>query len=234
MKKLFFAFIAVVALVCGCNKTERFKVELNLDNADHQTVYFGKDVDGVYVRIDTAVIVDKKAVFHADAGDPQTAYLIKFSETEPCGAFSFFTENHDMTITGDGNEIQYWVAKGCPAQDELNAFHQSMLPYEEEMMALFSEEQMAYMAGDTVRSAELSDQVMTKMDEYHGSFLRYIKNHPDSFVAHFLFDQIKDDPSYHIRDLQETFDYLTTETVYSKRVKAYLKEQSKIKWNKVE
>ena len=218
--------MAALLFFSGCNKTKQFTVTLNLDNADQKTVYLCKDVDGKEVCIDTAVFAGNQAVFKADFDDPQTCYIIKFDPAEHCEIFQFFTENQNTVITGDKEAREKWVAKGCAVMDDYNAFRQELLPMEESMMALFGESQEAYMSGDTVKAAELFAQVNAAMEDYNNYHFDYYKNHPDTYLTHFLVLHDVDELGYEkVKELVEGF---TTESMYSKRINDYLDQQAKV------
>jgi len=218
--------MAALLFFSGCNKTKQFTVTLNLDNADQKTVYLCKDVEGKEVCIDTAVFAGNQAVFKADFDDPQTCYIIKFDPAERCEIFQFFTENQNTVITGDKEAREKWEAKGCAIMDDYNAYRQELLPMEESMMALFSESQEAYMSGDTVKAAELFAQVNTAMEDYQNYRFDYYKNHPDTYLTHFLVLQDVDELGY--EKVKELADGFTTESVYSKRINDYLAQQAKV------
>lgn len=77
MKKVLFALFAAILVLCSCNHSKQFKVTLNLDNADDQTVYLCKNIeDNIDAVIDSAVISGKTAVLTVPNDDPQTLYLI--------------------------------------------------------------------------------------------------------------------------------------------------------------
>ena len=218
--------MAALFFLSGCNKTKQFTVTLNLDNADQKTVYLFKDVDGKEVCIDTAVFAGQQTVLKADFADPQTCYFIKFDPSERCGVFPFFTENQNSIISGDKEDAQNWMVKGCPTMDAYNAFRQELLPMEESMMATFSEAQEAFMAGDTVKSAELQAQVEAAMEDYQNYRLDYIRNHGDNYMAHFMLLQDKDEFDYEaVKEVAQSF---TTESVYSKRLNDFITEHAKV------
>lgn len=226
MKKLLFTLIAAVLVLSGCNKSEQFKVKLDLDNADQQTVYLYKVVDGTGVCIDSAVFAGKNAVLKADFDDPQTTYRIQFDKGENCDVFPFFTENQNTTITGDRDNMMHWKVKGCPFMDEWTVYRESLMPMEDEIMDLFNDSNDAYMEGDTVKAAEIYQQVEAKMDEYTNFRLDYIRNHSDSFLAHVLLDQSKEE--FEFEDVKEIYESFTTESVYSLRVKEYVEQNERV------
>lgn len=217
-----------VLFLSGCDKSNQFKVTLNLDNADQKNVYLCKDVDGKEVCIDTAVFAGKTAVLKADFDDPQTCYFIKFDPAEKCEVFPFFTENQNTLITGDKEAREKWTVKGCATMDAYNAYRDEFLPMEESMMALFNESQDAYMSGDTVKAAELYAQVETAMKDYKNYRFDYLKNHPDTYLTHFMVLQEVDGFDFGYEEVKELAEGFTTESVYSKRINDYLAEQAKV------
>ena len=225
MKKILFTLITVALFLSSCNKADQFKVTLNLSNADQQTVYLCKDVDGADVLIDSAVFAGDQAVLKAGYDDPQTCYVIKFEPSQDCGKFQFFTENQNTTITGDKDAIEQWEVKGCATMDDYNAYRQEMLSMEASMMALFNESQEAYISGDTVKAAEIFAQVNAAMEDYQNYRFDYLKNHADSYLTHFLVLQGVDEFGYEkVKELAESF---TAESVYRNRINDYLAEQAK-------
>ena len=62
MNKNLFIILAAMLFFFGCNKSNQFKVTLNIDDADNQSVYLFKNVDGKSVCIDSAVFAGKNAV----------------------------------------------------------------------------------------------------------------------------------------------------------------------------
>ena len=218
--------MAVLFFLSGCNKAKQFTVTLNLDNADQKNVYLCKDVDGKEVCLDTAVFAGNTAELKADFDNPQTCYFIKFDPAERCEVFPFFTENQNTVITGDKEAREKWMAKGCAIMDDYNAYRQELLPMEESMMALFNESQEAYMSGDTVKASELFAQVNAAMEDYNNYRFDYFKNHPDTYLTHFMVLREVDDLGYEkVKELVEGF---TTESMYSKRLNDYLAQQAKI------
>lgn len=226
MKKLLFTLIAAVLILGGCNKSEQFKVNLNLDNADQQTVYLYKVVDGTGVCIDSAVFKGNNAVLTADFDEPQTTYRIQFDKTPNCDQFPFFTENQNTTISGDRENMMHWTVKGCPIMDEWTAYRESLMPLEDEIMAIFEETNDLYMAGDTVQAAEVYSQFEAKMADYTNYCLDYIRNHSDSFLSHVLLDQSKEE--FEIEDVKEVYEKFTFESVYSKSVKDYIEMNERV------
>lgn len=226
MKKQFLTFIAAALLICGCDKTKQFKVNLNLDNADNQTVYLYKDADVKHVLVDSAVIVGNTAELKADFDDPQTCYIIKFnkSEYEACGDnYEFFTENQNTSITGEYGDMPHWTVTGCPTMNAFNAYHQeSLKKYEDPIMALCAEMIEAGKVDDTLKVAELNEQLMPLYEAYINNEIEFVRSHSNDYIGHYMLCLIKEELEPEM--VRELVDGFTTESVYSKKVKDYLQE----------
>lgn len=221
MKKLIFTFIAATLIFNGCNLSKSFKVTVNLDNAENQTVYLCVTDDGRDRCIDSAVIVDKTAVMTADVFDPESIYSIKFNKNDKCGIFPFFTENQNTTITGDRNDMQHWTVKGCPAMEILSAHHEkSMKLYEEPIMALSTEMNEACLAEDSLKIAEIDSQLKPLTEAYFNYQADFIRNHSDSFVGHYMLDQFKEDFDFEL--VKELFFGLTGDSMYRNLVMRFI------------
>lgn len=223
MKKLFLILIVATLVFCGCNRSNPFKVTLNLDNAEGQTAYLCKTVENNDVCIDSAVIMDKTAVFTVDPNDPQITYIIKFNKKEKCNVYPFFTENQNTTITGDCNDMPHWNVKGCPTMDVLMAYHEeTMKQYEEPIMAYFNKMNELAMNNDTVVSFEMDEQLQTLMEAYHNHQVEFIRSHSDSYLGHYMLDLCKYD--FDIEVVKDLSNGFTNESVYSKNVKDYIEK----------
>ena len=230
MKKLLLSIVAALFILSGCNKTKQFKVTVNLDNADGQTVYLAKVVDGKDVIMDSAVIEGKTAVLKADYDDPQRYYYIEFTQNAQCDAFPFFTENQNTTITGESmDEMQYWVAKGCATMDLYNSFNDITRPMGEPLDAIIKEMEQAYANDDTIKGKELYLQGMEMMEQYIADYnevlAEFVKNHSDSYLSHYLLNKAKDDMDFAL--LKELANGFTTESVYRNELDEYISTNEK-------
>lgn len=232
MKKLILSLLAALIICSGCN-SKQFQVTLNFENAaeDEQKVYLLKIVDNKEVVIDSALFVGEKVVLTAPNDDPQTAYYLVFEKSDKCGVFPFFTENQNTTISGHLEDYPDWTVKGCPVMDEWAAYRESLMSMEEQMKALYNEWMMAvYMQGDTIRAAEIEEAFNIQMEEYNNKSLDYIRNHPDSYLAHFILDQEKEGLDFEV--VKEIASGFTTESMYSKKIKDYIETTERVQIGK--
>ena len=222
MKKILFILIVAMLVLCGCNNPKHFKVTLNLDNTDGQTVYLCKNInDTSDTVIDSAVISGKRAVLTSPNDDPQTLYLIKFDKNDRCGVFTFFTENQNTTITGDRDDMPHWTVKGCPSMDVLMAFHEeAMKLYEEPILSAYMEMEAAGLTGDTVKVAEIDAQVQPLVKDYYSYQIDFIRNHSDSYLGHYMLDLIREEIDFEL--VKELAAGFTTDSVYRQNVQKFI------------
>ena len=165
--------ILLCALALGlfaCNttpKTETFKVNVNLANADGKTVYLQKDGQ----VLDSAVIANWDAVFNTPVCDDIEMYgLMLQGWRRP---FAFFTDNVDVTLEGDAQNPNAIVVKGSESQDRLNAFTQSYNELEEKLES------------DSTMSQADKDEIL-KMHCFD-----YVWENPKDPVAHYVMYRYK-------------------------------------------
>ena len=90
MKKHILFLLAAVFVMTACNQQKTFKVNVSLANGNEKTVYLQKFVDNVPVTIDSAVIMDEKAVLTAPIDNPQILYALKVKDKR--GSMPFFAD----------------------------------------------------------------------------------------------------------------------------------------------
>ena len=221
MKKTI-AFVAALLVMFGCNNHKQFKVTLNFDNAEGQTVYLCKYIDdNTDEVVDSAVVSNKTAVLTASNDDPQTLYLLKFNRNDRCGICPFFTENQNTTITGNRDDMPHWTVKGCAAMDTLMAFHEeAMRLYEEPIFSAYMEIEVAGEAGDTTKVEEINERVQPLIKEYYNYQVDFIRKHSDSYLGHYMLDQTKNEIDFEL--VKELAAGFTNESVFSQNVRKFI------------
>ena len=221
MKKILFhsAIVCTILLLfSGCNQSKKFQVTLNFENADGRTLFLCKTVEGTDVVVDSVVVSGNQAVMSVPFDDPQTLYIIKFDKNASCEIFPFFTENQNTTISGDGNDMPHWTISSCSAMNELSAFHEkSAKLYENQIMAIYAE--MAQ--SDSAKVEELNAQVQPIIKEYFDYQVDFIKSHSDSYIGHFMLDQMKRELDFEL--VKELAAGFTNESAFSKSVQEFIK-----------
>ncbi len=220
MKKLFFysAIVCTILLLfSGCKQSKKFQVTLNFENADGRILFLSKTVEGTDVVVDSVVVSGNQAVLSVPFDVPQRLYIIKFDKNANCEIFPFFTENQNTTISGSIDDMPHWTISGCPAMNELSAFHEkSAKLYEGRIMAVYAE--MAQ--SDSAKVEELNAQVQPIIKEYFDYQVDFIKSHSDSHIGHFMLDQMKQELDFEL--VKELAAGFTNESAFSKSVQEFI------------
>ena len=148
-------------------KTETFKINVNLANADGQTVYLQKDGQ----TIDSATIANWDAVFETPVCKDNEMYGLMLKGWRR--AFPFFTDNNEVTLEGDAQTPNLIVVKGSASQDRLNAFTQSYIDLETKLEA------------DSTMAQADKDEIL-KMHCFD-----YVWDNPTDPVAHYVMYRYK-------------------------------------------
>ena len=167
-KNLLFGLLAIGLFACTSKpKTETFNINVNLANADGQTVYLQKDGQ----TLDSAVIANWDAVFETPVCNDNEMYgLMLKGWRRP---FQFFTDNTDVTVEGDAQNPNLIVVKGSESQDRLIAFTKS---YNELEAKLEADSTMAQADAEEVLKMHCFD---------------YIWENPTDPVAHYVMYRYK-------------------------------------------
>ena len=167
-KLILLGAIALGLFACTSTpKTETFKVNVNLANADGQTVYLQKDGQ----MLDSAVIENWDAVFETPVCDDNEMYSIMLKGWRR--PFPFFTDNVNVTLEGDAQNPNAILVKGSESQDRLMAFTESYNELEAKLEA------------DSTMSQADADEIL-KMHCFD-----FVWENPTDPVAHYVMYRYK-------------------------------------------
>ena len=166
-KNILIAMLALGLFACTQKtETETFKINVNLANADGKTVYLQKDGQ----VLDSATIENWDAAFETPVcADNEMYGLMLKGWRRP---FSFFTDNHDVTLEGDAQNPNAIVVKGSETQARLDAFTQGYNELEEKLEA------------DSTNQADAEE--ILKMHCFD-----YVWDNPTDPVAHYVLYRYK-------------------------------------------
>lgn len=169
MKTKTFLWAAMILMMAACtsHKEPQFNIQVNLANADGQTVYLQKDGQ----VLDSAVIQNWDAAFKTPVCSDNEMYAIMLKKWRR--PFSFFTDNKDIRLEGDAQNPNAIVVKGSETQDRLVAFNESYYALESKLEA-----------DSTVNPAD--GEEMLKMHCFD-----YVWENPKDPVAHYVLYRYK-------------------------------------------
>ena len=167
-RNLLIGLMALGLFACTSkSKTETFKINVNLANADGKTVYLQKDGQ----TLDSATIANWDAVFETPVCKDNEMYNVMLKGWRR--AFPFFTDNNDVTIEGDAQNPNAIVMKGSASQDRLMAFTESYNALEAKLEA------------DSTMTQADKDEIL-KMHCFD-----YVWENPTDPVAHYVMYRYK-------------------------------------------
>ena len=225
MKKYLLSLLALALCLSACNqKGNNFKVNVSLKNGNDRTVYLQKFVDNAPVIIDSAIIANETAVLTASTDNPQVLYALKVKGMR--GSMPFFADNKDVAIVGDINNPKDVEIMASETQKELDAYNKQLNEYDVQIRDLYAVMQQAFSDNDSIKMDSLN-KVGTALMEQQDNFRDdYIKAHPDSFVTHYILEQVKQD--YPLDQLKEMMAGFTTKSIYSEKLNDYIAKQERL------
>ena len=225
MKKHLFLLFALALSLTACNeKAKNFTVNVSLKNGNDQTVYLQKYVDNAPVVIDSAVIANEMAVLTAKIDDPQILYSLKIKGRR--GYLPFFTDNQNMTLVGDLNNMNDALMTGSETQAEWNAYEKTQNKFNDQIQELYAVMQQAFADNDSIKMDSLNTVGTALMEQQDNYRDKYIITHSDSFLAHYILDESKQD--YDLATLKELVAGFTTESIYSRDLNDYIAKQERL------
>jgi len=138
----------------------------------------------------------------------------------------FFADNKDVAIVGDINNPKDVEIMASETQKELDAYNKQLNEYDVQIRDLYAVMQQAFSDNDSIKMDSLN-KVGTALMEQQDNFRDdYIKAHPDSFVTHYILEQVKQD--YPLDQLKEMMAGFTTKSIYSEKLNDYIAKQERL------
>lgn len=185
MKK-FFVLVLALALF-SCTQKEGFKINVNLDGAQGKVI-LEDNIEGEWIPIDTADVVDGVAVLESEVAMPSAYYLSLAGQRAKA---LIFVENANMTVTGKADSINQVKVTGSATHDEFEALNSKIQGVSKKYMALYQESRAAIAQGDTAKGRVLMDEVNELYESVGVMQEDFVKENPASYVTPFLLSRLK-------------------------------------------
>lgn len=180
--KLLTLAIASMALF-SCNKTT-FKINVDLQNAEEKMVYLNKMVNKGFIKIDSTYIVNGKANFIVEKGNPTTYYSINIKNVRY--PINFFSENKDIYIVGDINDNRNISVTGSNAQQLIDEYNIENAKFYNQLKELTEKYKIASQNNDTEAMETINNQynqIENNQLNYQSLFLTKNSN---NFIAPYI------------------------------------------------
>lgn len=218
--KIRFITVALATLALfSCNK-ENFKVNVELQNADGKMIYLQKLDGDRMVNIDSATIENNTVVFDVNNDDPTMYYAVRLADNRY--PINFFSENSDVVIKGDVNDMENISITASKAQQLINEYNAELANYDAPFADIMERYRAAANNNDEAALEKIGDEY-DQLSENQNNYIKlFITKNSKSFVAPFLVYNNR--YNYELSDLEEfvsNFD-ATQESVFSKKLDEYI------------
>jgi hypothetical protein len=186
MKKVLF-FIAAVAFFACSMQEKGFDITVNLEGAEGQ-ILLEKRGASQWIPVDTADIVDGKAVLKGEVVTPEDHYLSVMGQRAKT---ILFVENTEMTVSGNVENLEQIAVTGSQTHDEYNEVNSRIQETGEEYMALYQEAREVAAAGDEAKAAELMQQVEEMYESTNTMQADFVRNNPESYAAPYFLSRVQ-------------------------------------------
>ena len=198
--KRYLIFGLLIAAI-GCSQQKGFKIDVNLDGAEGK-VLLEQRSSGEWIPVDTADIVNGKAVLEGEVNMPGEYYL---SVLGVRGKALVFVENKNMSVTGHADSLNRIKVTGSLTQDEYNTVEEQINEISDEYMALYQNSRQSLASGDTAKARELMDKVNEMYESTNKMQEDFVKSHPASYATPYFLSRIQYD-----KDVEELDSLLNT------------------------
>jgi peroxiredoxin len=127
---------------------------------------------------------------------------------------------------GDINNPQDVEIMASETQAELDAYNDQQKEFDIQIGVLYAVMQQAFANNDSIKIDSLNKAGTALMEQQDSFRDNYIMAHPDSFVAHYILDGVKQD--YPIVLLKEMVGTFTTESIYRDHLNDYIAKQERL------
>lgn len=187
MKKFFLPFAAVLMLA-ACNRqpaVETFNINVDLANADGQTLYLQKAGQ----ILDSAVIENWKATFATAVCDVNEMYAIMLKDWRR--PFAFFVDNVETSLEGDSQNPNSIVVKGSETHARWDAFVDGYNALEAQSDSISQQVEQAKQNGDQALAEQLQQQYDDAYEIQKMYCFDYVWENPTDPVAHYVLYRYK-------------------------------------------
>lgn len=185
MKKYLIFGLLVAAI--ACTQQKGFKIDVNLEGATGK-VLLEQRASGAWVPVDTADIVNGKAVLKGEVDVPGVYYLSVLGNRAKAVVF---VENKNMSVVGHADSISSIKVTGSAAHDEYRTVEDQIDKLTDEYMALYKSSREAVASGDTAKARQLMDKVDEMYESTNTIQEEFVKNHPASYATPYFLSKIQ-------------------------------------------
>ncbi len=177
-------FCGLLLAACTTTTTPTFKVTVDMDHAEGAKVYLQKVTGQEIQTLDSAQITEGTAMFNTPVSSDNEMYSILMENWRR--PVSFFTDNKDVTVSGDREQPYNLVIAASETQARLEAFKQGYQAFDKQLDSIGTLTETAKTTGDTALFARLKSQYADKEVEQKMYCFNYVWDNKSDVVAHYV------------------------------------------------
>ena len=176
-------YLCIGWLALSSSFAQPLRLDAEISRLDNKMVYLSQRMpDGRMVVTDSTVADSGRFSFTRETAEPNY-FSIEAAEVPGWVAFVW---DHDLTIQGRSDSLYLARVTGSRATEQLHEQQTRYIaPLREKLIALSGQMHQAMEANDSVALAKVSQQQRDIMDSSRIYNLRFIDEHPDSFISLF-------------------------------------------------
>lgn len=189
MKNIILVSIIMSILWFGCdvdNEKELSSYTINAEITgieDGTPIYMQLVEEGKLSNIDTADILESKAVFTGRLANPEMIYL-RVGDSRKM--INLYGENSDISVRVNIDSLDQAEVTGSSVHDDLMAFKKYMKLFDEQSAKLNQEYKMANARSDTDRSNEILIEYEDLRKEQVNAIKKFVKDRSQSYISPFI------------------------------------------------
>ena len=180
MKKLFFYFLGMTALVACQPKT--FKIEGKLTGVENGKVYLQNIREGRPNPVDTADVVAGAFTFEGKVDAPELYFIIVEGQQMPV---VLFAENGKIKIEGSVDSLDKATISGSKSHDLFKKFNDEM-PDSKRSMAIRDEYMQAQMSQDQAKMTALGEEMNAIIENQQAYMKKFVFDNVANPVGAFM------------------------------------------------
>ncbi|WP_340073671.1 TlpA disulfide reductase family protein [Leptobacterium sp. I13] len=215
MKKIL-TYIFVVFVLASCDKAlngNEFVVNVSIEGIEDGSKVILRKADANYQPID----IDSTEVLNEQfslRGDAKIADMYHIVIDGLQGSLSFVTEPGEITVTAYKDSIFSSIITGTPSNDDYYAYVTSSAKNRKRINNLIAEYRQAAQENNTPLTNDIARKINKVRNDIRNYDLTFVKEHPDSYMAPLLIEQMLQSKSQPISVIQDIY------TPISERIKS--------------
>ncbi len=183
MKNIISLLALLIAFsACNTKKSNEYRIKGQINGKYEGMVYLQQNKDGNWIKLDSANAEKGKFEFKGMIESPDM-YYIGLNES---GFVGFFNEPSDINIVFHIDSTNNPRVTGSSSDVDYRKYLKIMNTYQNSMVDLYSQYNEANRNNDSVKAAELENELDLLDEQHRADLMTFIKTNNESFVSPYI------------------------------------------------